>query len=312
MSPVYELMVFLSSLWALLIFADRLVASSVRAARALCINKTVIGLTILAYGSSLPELTVSVLGAVEESSPGLSVGNIVGSNIFNVLGILGIIAAMGYLDTHIKDKAVTRDSRILIGVVALLTLLFYLNGGLGLMAGIVLSTMLGIYTIHVVQEGRKTRERAKKDNSVRLWKEIGMMLLCLTGLVISGRFTVITAVNIATMLGVSQWMIGATIVAAGTSIPELMISLVAAKKKEYGIALGNIVGSNIFNILWVLGVASWISPLPIPFNSILIDLAFLGLSSLALLFYISKERFTRLDGIAMLVLYSIYIRYLLA
>jgi len=311
MSPIYELMVFLSSLWALLIFADRLVASSIRAAKALRMSKTVIGLTVLAYGSSLPELTVSVLSA-GEGSTALSVGNIVGSSIFNVLGILGVIAMLGYLDVSIKDHAIKRDSRLLLGVVALFVLLLYLNGGLGLLSGIGLSSMLVIYTIYVVRDGRKKCERVEKDRTASFPKEVGIMLVCLIGLVLSGHFTVLAAVSIAEMLGVSQWTIGATIVAAGTSIPELMISLVAAKRKEYGISLGNIVGSNIFNILWVMGVASWISPISIPFNSILIDLAFLGLSSLALLFYLSRERFTKLDGIAMLALYSIYIRYLIA
>lgn len=311
MTPLYELMVFLTSLWGLLIFADRLVASSVRAAKALSVSKTVIGLTILAYGSSLPELTVSVLAA-EEASTSLSVGNIVGSNIFNILGILGIIAVLGYLDVNIKDHAITRDSRLMVGVAALFASLLYFNGGLGTLTGAILSTMLVIYTIYVVRDGMKKGEHPEKDHTISLPKELGIMLVCLVGLILSGHFTVLTAVNIAQILGVSEWTIGATIVAAGTSIPELMISLVAAQRKEYGIALGNIVGSNIFNILWVMGLASWISPLSIPFNAIRVDLAFLGLSSLILLFYVSKERFTRLDGIAMLALYAIYIRYLLA
>ena len=311
MDPFYALMIFMSSLWALLIFADRLVAASVRAAKSLCISKTVIGLTILAYGSSLPELTVSVLAA-EEASTALSVGNIVGSNIFNVLGILGIIAVLGHLDVNIKDHAITRDTRLMVGVGALFASLLYLNGGLGTLTGAILSSMLVVYTIYVVREGSKKCERMEKDYTISLPKELGIMLVCLVGLILSGHFTVLTAVNMAELLGVSEWVIGATIVAAGTSIPELMISLVAARRKEYGIALGNIVGSNIFNILWVMGLASWISPLSIPFNAIRIDLAFLGLSSLVLLFYISRERFTRLDGIAMLALYAIYIRYLLA
>ncbi len=308
MDLAYDLLILSASLFSLLALSERLIEASVRIASALRISKAVIGLTLLAYGSSLPEFTISVLAV--DTAPRLAVANVIGSNIFTVTFILGLVALLGHLKGGIGEGPMVRDSWILLAAVTLVSSLFYLNGGLGFFSGILMASLLVLYTIYVLHVDRKRNSLIVSDKSVSVGKESAIILICLSGVFISGHFAVISAVNLAVLLGVSQWLIGATIVAAGTSLPEVMISLSAAKRGEFGMSLGNIIGSNIFTLLWILGVASWIRPIVIPFNSILADLAFLAASTMVLLFYVSKKRFTRLTGLVLLSMYVTYLFYL--
>jgi cation:H+ antiporter len=309
MHLAYDILILAASLFSLLVLSERLIDASVRIASAMRISKAVIGLTLLAYGSSLPEFTISVLAV--EAAPRLAVANVIGSNIFTLTFILGLVALMGHLKGGIGTGPMLRDSWMLLAAVTLVSSLFYLNGGIGFFSGVLMASLLVIYTIYVLHVDRKRNSLVLCDTSVSVGKESAIILICFSGVFISGHFTVISAVNLAVLLGVSNWLIGATIVAAGTSLPEVMISLSAAKRGEFGMSLGNIIGSNIFTILWILGVASWIQPIVLPFNSIMVDLAFLAASTMVLLFYVSKKRFTRFTGLVLLSMYIAYLFYLI-
>jgi len=305
MSFVYEAAVLSVSLLALVVFADRLVDVAVRLAKALGISPTVIGLTLIAYGTSLPEFAVSTIAAPTSSQ--IAIGNIIGSNIFNIAGIIGLVAFLGYLDKPVKGQGLMRDAWVMEASAALIILLLFLNNGIGLISGVLMASALGAYTIYVLRDGNKKKNRAKKQGSISALKEFARSLFCLGGLILSARFTVDSSVNIAAMLGISEWVIGATIIAAGTSLPELMVSLAAAKKNQIGLSLGNIIGSNIFNILWILGIAAWISPMELAFSFIRMDAVFLAVTTTALLYCVTRQKITRLDGMLLLLLYTWYI-----
>ncbi len=309
MSVLYELAILFLSLLTLPLFAGRLIDASVRIANALRVSKVVIGLTLLAYGSSLPEFAISTLAAKQYSA--ISIGNIFGSNIFNIAVVVGLMAFLGHVKVPLKREGLERDTWFLMGVVALMLSMLYLNNGLGMISGILFVSLLVLYSLYLIRKVGKDKARPKADRSISTLKELAMIVFCLAGVLVSGRFAIDSAVNIAGMFGISQWVIGATILAVGTSLPELVISLAAIRKGEFGMSLGNIVGSCLFNILWVLGIAAWIHPLTISFGSIFIDSLFLIASTGVLLFCILTKRFTRSTGALLLLMYLSYIAYVL-
>ena len=309
MNVLYELVLLAVSLFALPLFAGRLIDASVRIANALRMSKVVIGLTLLAYGSSLPEFAISTLAAKEYSS--ISIGNIFGSNIFNITVVIGLMAFLGHVKVPLKREGLERDTWFLMGVVVLMLSMLYLNNGLGVTGGIFFVLLLAIYSLYIIRNVGKDKARPKADRSISAPKELAIIVFCLAGVLVSGRLAVDSGVNIAGMFGISQWVIGATILAVGTSLPELVISFAAIKKGEFGMSLGNILGSCLFNILWVLGIAACIHPLMISFGYILIDSLFLIASTGMLLFCILKRRFTRTIGALLLLMYLSYIAYVL-
>ncbi|BBO16573.1 Ca2+/Na+ antiporter [Candidatus Brocadia pituitae] len=302
-----NLITLTASLGVLIFLGEKLINAAMRLAKAFGVSPTVIGLTVLAYGTSLPEFVVSSIAAVKQYSD-LSVSNIVGSNIYNIAFILGIASIISSLS--IKERIFAkRDGLVMLFAVVILCLFTYL-GKIGRLTGMAMMVFITCYTYTIIRSDRVHGDAEPNKNLSKI-REVIIVVLLLTGVLISGNFTVNYAVKLARSAGITEWLIGATIVASGTSLPETVVSIIAARKGEYAMSIGNIVGSNIFNILWILGFASILHPLTIGFPKIYPDLIFLAV--ITLLFYagLCKGRLTKGEGMLYIALYIGYIYCLL-
>jgi cation:H+ antiporter len=298
---------------ALLYFGGNLlVKNSSRLAQNWGISPLVIGLTIVAFGTSAPELAASVTAALR-GSPEIALGNVIGSNIANIALILALTALVYPLRT--QAAFLRRELPIMIGAAALLLLLF-LNGNLARVEGALLLALLGVY-LWLLFRGQETpeieqefaQEYSGAPNSP--WRSAFGALLGLGLLVAGAQSLVAGATSLARGFGVPELIIGLTLVAVGTSLPELSASIIAAIKREPEIALGNIVGSNIFNILFILGATTVLQPIDVAFSTVAVDLwVMLGLSVLLLPFLLTGLRLGRREGSVLLVFYAAYVAYL--
>ena len=304
---------------ALIIFgADWLVDGASGIARKAGISEFVIGLTIVGFGTSCPELVVSLTGALSGHSD-ISAGNVIGSNIFNTLLILGLTAVISPIAITPKNKS--RDIPMTIGV----TLLFILCGmsrsllgiggydGLSRIEGFVFLVLFIGYIFLCFKTGSADDEPEDGQKRIRLAAAIALVLAGLAGLVIGGNLLVNSATDIARRLGISDKFIAVTILAGGTSLPELATCVVAAAKKKGQLALGNILGSNVFNILLILGCSAAVSPLHFE-NINFVDAGVLMLSSLLILtsaYTWRKDSVDRVDGSLMLLCEAAYMTWLI-
>ena len=303
---------------ALVVFgADWLVDGASSVARRAGLSEFIIGLTIVGMGTSAPEMVVSVLGALEGNGD-IAVGNVVGSNIFNTLLILGLTAVI--LPIGITATNRKRDIPVNIAVTLLLVLLglertiFGVGtDGLSRLDGAVLLLLFVVYMFISFRSGKDEKPEPDGQKSQKLWLSILMIMGGLAALVIGGNLFVDNATGIASALGISDKFIAVTILAGGTSLPELATCVAAAVKKKGQLALGNIIGSNLFNILLILGTSAVIAPLS--FQSInLIDMGALLVSAIALatsLVVGKKNQLDRLDGSLFLLLWAAYMTYLI-
>ncbi|MGL6290278.1 MAG: calcium/sodium antiporter [Silanimonas sp.] len=241
--------------------ADLLVKGASRVAAGFGISPLVIGLTVVAFGTSSPEMAISVSSALKGEAD-IAVGNVVGSNIFNVLFILGVSALITPL--VVSKQLVKLDVPIMIGV-SLLAFVLSMDGLIALWEGVVLFVGIIGYTILAVRVGKASGDGGEAvDGSDRWAINIALIVFGLVLLVLGSRWLVSAAIEIATAMGVSELVIGLTIVAAGTSMPEVATSITAAIRGQRDIAVGNVVGSNIFNILAVLGLTAIVAPGGLP------------------------------------------------
>jgi cation:H+ antiporter len=303
-----QISILVVSLAGLMVFAEKLIDASAKLAKAFGISEAVLGLTLLAYGTSLPEFVVSSISSVE-SHPELSISNVLGSNIFNIAFILGLAAFIKPFSVK-EAHLIGRDNYMMAGSAFLLVALLFFFGGVPRTAGILMVLLVLGYTYYLLKHDSSTNQ-LKKDATISKLKESGIVLACLLVVIISGKFTVDSAVAVAKGFGVSEWLIGATIVAAGTSLPELAVSITAARKGFFGMAIGNIIGSNIFNILWILGFAAALNPLYVDFEMIKLDSVFLLTVTLLLAYHLIKTKVSRNEGILYILLYLGYIAYLI-
>lgn len=303
-----QFLILVLSLAAMITFSEKLIDSSAKLAHAFGISDVVIGLTLLAYGTSLPELTVSSISSIG-SHPEISVSNIIGSNIANIALIIGLAAFIRPFSIKGTNLAETDILVMIVSTVALV-LLFFISGGISKIFGALMILSVVTYTYYTLKNDR-TVNKSRKDRSISKLKETGIVLTGLLIVVVSGKFAVNSAIVIAEELEVTEWMIGATIVAFGTSLPELAVSITAAKKGFFGMSIGNIVGSNIFNILWVLGFAASLNSLTLDFNMITIDSIFLLVVTLLFAYHLNGSKVSRSSGIIYISIYSGYIYYLL-
>jgi cation:H+ antiporter len=260
------IVLFIAGLVCLIVGAEALVRGASRLAAALGLSPLVIGLTVVAFGTSSPELAVSIKSALSDQA-GIGVGNVVGSNIFNILLILGLSALIVPLAA--SQRLVRFDVPLMIGI-SLVVLLYSLDGIFSRVEGLTLVAGLVIYLSFLLiqsrresvgaQDGDTKKHRLDDDEKYSWVKDIASVLFGFALLVLGARWLVGSAVSFARYLGVSELVIGLTIVAAGTSLPEVVTSVIAAIRGERDIAVGNVVGSNIFNILGVLGIASVVAP----------------------------------------------------
>ena len=308
---------FLAGLALVVLGADWLVDGASSVARRAGLSEFVIGLTIVGMGTSAPEMVVSLVGALEGNGD-IAVGNVVGSNIFNTLLILGLTAII--LPMGITQSNRKRD----IPMNLLVTSLFVLMGleysifgigtdGLNRIDGIILLILFIAYMWISFRNGKDRNKEQEGGKTQKLWLSILMILAGLAALVIGGNLFVDNATGIASQLGISDKFIAVTILAGGTSLPELATCVAAAVKKKGQLALGNIIGSNIFNILLILGTSAVIAP--ISFKGInFIDMGALLVSAVALvtcLFVGKKNQLDRLDGSLFLIIWAAYMAYLI-
>ena len=294
--PVVILSICLLGLWK---GADIVVMTASRIAKKLGMSDLVIGLTVVAFATSAPEFAVTVSAAIIDKSD-ISVGNVVGSNIFNMFFILGLVAVVGSVKA--TKNMVYRDGSVLIGT-SLLLLIFMWDLQLTAIEGIIFLAILLVYISFLLFH--KDPEAEYHDDGEFKPIHILQFIAGTIIIVVSGHYFVDSASEIARILGVSEWAIGVTIVAAGTSAPEMATSLVAVIKGRHGMSAGNLNGSDIFNLLGVLGVASLIKPLtiiPAALNSIIL----LSVALFVVVFFMRTGwKVSRTEGIILLLIVAI-------
>lgn len=304
--------------------ADYFVEGSSSVAKRLKVPSIIIGLTIVAMGTSLPETAVSVTASLANNNA-LAISNVVGSNIFNMMFVIGVCSILATIS--VKRETITRDIPLSLVCAALLLILGYLAVGdkahmiLGHLDGIIFLIIFAGYILFMIfhaMQARNNREILQletMENEELLIMSYPKSLLCIIGgaaaIAFGGDLTVDAASRIAIDFGMSQNLVGLTIVSIGTSLPELVTSIVAARKNEVDMAVGNAIGSNIFNILMVLGIASAISPVKLIGENI-IDIAVLVVFSVVVwLFGATKKEISRMEGIVMICMYLCYSGYII-
>lgn len=303
--------------------ADYFVDGASSIAKFFKVPTIIIGLTIVAFGTSSPELAVNI-NAILKNSNNIALGNIVGSNIVNILLILGITSIIKPM--HINKNTLTKEFPFLILstlVLFVLSLDIYSKNGIKQLSkidGFVLLILFIAFFYYLINSTVKSKitientsntEKPENITKYYIYKSIIVTVCGLAAIIIGGNLVVEQSVIIAKNFGISERIIGLTIVAIGTSLPELVTSVVAAWKNEADIAIGNIVGSNIFNMLFILGISSWIRPLPIDSSSYF-DILFLVFATIiTYILCLSKKNISRYEGITLSFFYIAYIGYLL-
>ncbi|MDD3204940.1 MAG: calcium/sodium antiporter [Lachnospiraceae bacterium] len=274
------------------------------------IPQLVIGLTIVAMGTSLPEASVSITAALKHSAD-ISIGNVVGSNILNILLILGITAMV--TPVMVQKSTVKVEIPYMMGVTVLLLAIGGMDNTVSALDGMILWIFFLIYLGYLFRMAKAGKEEPKEEKKqLSMWKLFLYTVGGMAIIIIGSNFTVDAATILAQKLGISERLIGLTIVAFGTSLPELVTSVTAAKKGNADIAIGNIVGSNIFNILFILGSAALITPIPFASN-FRVDTVFAIIVGLILFLCVCKDyKLKRSNGIILLLFEGAYIMYLVA
>ena len=292
--------------------ADRLTDGAVAIAQRMNVPEIVIGLTIVAMGTSMPEFCVSFAGALKGTAD-LAVGNVVGSNIFNAMLIVGVAAMVAPMS--ILKSTVKKDIPFAV-FASLILFQLCLNNRITRIEAFVLLIMFAVFMIYTMMGAKNgmptaSEEEAKKNKSKGLFKDVLYVFAGLAALIVGSNIFVDNATEIARLLGVSEAVIGLTIVAAGTSLPELATSIVAARKGQSAIAIGNVIGSNVFNILFIIGLTGVITPMQIV-GLTNIDFAVM-LGSMLLLWLMSFTKYTlsRWEGAVLAVLYVVYVGWLI-
>lgn len=297
--------------------ADLLVEGASSVAKRLNISDLIIGLTVVSFGTSLPELIVNIYASYIGNT-GLAIGNIVGSNIANILLILGATAIVYPVavksNTVFKEIPFSLFAVIILGFLGI-DLLFNSSSPsvLSRIDGVILLSFFAVYLYYVYEISKKNKNESDEIHILSKNKSLFYILAGIIGLFLGGQLLVENAVIIAKLFGLSDTLIGLTVVAIGTSLPELITSVVAALKKKSDIAIGNVVGSNIFNIFWILGLSSLINPLSFDIQATA-DIIILLFSTLLLFLFLFNDRKFKIEkkeGYIFLILYFLYLIYLI-
>ncbi|MCF8346658.1 MAG: calcium/sodium antiporter [Bacteroidales bacterium] len=310
---IATILLLLAGLILLLLSGKFLVESSVIIARQFRIPSSIIGLTIVAFGTSAPELLVSIQAAVQ-GHPDMAVGNVIGSNISNILLVLGLTTVIFPL--VVRRSSIVRDWPVMI-VLTLLLFLFLLDNQITRLEGFILAVLFLLYIVFSVMQSRKLINEdltvQGKERRSRWWTAILVFLISCAGLAFGASLLVDNAAEIAGYFSISERVISITMVALGTSLPELATSVIAAFKRETEISIGNILGSNIMNIISVLGITTLIKPITTVPEVLTIDMPWMiGAGVILLLFMLpaNKGRINRFEGAVMLLGYASYIYFI--
>lgn len=306
-----QFIILIISLLIIVVASDKLIDSSSKIAKFYGVPTFIIGVSIIAFGTSAPELVVGIISSIQKSNQ-LSYGNIVGACINNTGLILGVSSLI--LTVAVSTKIMRKEMIMLIAV-DLILLAMSFNGDLSRTDGIILLILGLLFVIYLIKgatNGDENNENVIAKTELK--KHWIIVIVGLIGLIVSGHLIVESSTNIAASFGIDQSAIGLTLVALGTTMPELMTSIAAARRKEDDMILGNIIGSNIFNILIVLGVSSTIHPISINFidpfnifNSLFVDVGIMIFLTLVVyIVMLSRKKISWVSGIFLLCLYTLY------
>lgn len=302
--------------------ADLFVDGACALSEKLKIPAYLVGLTIVAFGTSLPEAAVSVTSAIDGSNE-IAVGNVIGSNMFNTLMVLGASAL--FTPIAVKKNILKRDFPFCLGITALLVVLLVISGkgalslngpvSLSRLDGIILLALFAAFMTYSIINAKASASSIAEEASAdtfSVWKCVLYIVFGIAGVAAGGTLTVNGAKMMAYALGLSETVVGLTVVAIGTSLPELVTSMVAARKQQNDIAVGNVIGSNVFNILFILGISSAISPIDPKDAFVLLDALILtGVMAFTFLLSLIGKKINRPMGIVMILIYAAYTAFLL-
>lgn len=288
--------------------ADYFVEGSAAVAKKLHISTFIIGMTIVAMGTSAPECAVSITASLKNSNE-LAISNVVGSNMFNLMVVCGICALMMPLTIEANTLKREFPFSILVGILLLAFGAWSMN--VGHIEGVLLLVLFAAFLYYMIRSAQKNKQEESEEEikDLPMSRSIFYILIGIVAIAGGGDLVVDSASNIAAYFGMSQTLIGLTIVAVGTSLPELVTSVVAARKNQLDMALGNVIGSNIFNVLLVIGIAATISPIAVTTENIIDLIAMTVMSLLVLLFLVRDKKINRWQGVVMLLVYVGFIVY---
>lgn len=322
MEILLQIVLLLVGFFMLIKGADVFVDGSAAVAQKFKVPGVIIGLTIVAMGTSAPELAVSTSAAISGSNA-IAVSNVLGSNIFNLLMVLGICAILSPIS--VEDGIMKRDFPFSIIITVILALFVGFGillsgqkipsdftaeiGDLQRWKGIILLALFVVYLIITVFVALKNREEGEAIEAMPVWQALLSIVIGVAAIIIGGQLVVNSAKAIALFCGMSETLVGLTIVAIGTSLPELVTSIVAARKGQNGMAVGNVVGSNIFNLLLILGVSSSIHPIAVSMESLVDIFVLIVISIICFIFSKTGKKINRTEGIVMVLIYCAYTAY---
>lgn len=280
-------------------------ASSI--ASLLKIPTIIVGLTIVAFGTSAPEAAVSITSSLTGSNA-MAVSNVIGSNMFNLLMIIGISALIG--DLLMEKSTLNKDLPFLVGITLLVAGFILIGWNISSIEGVILLILLMAYVAYLIHTARKSDDSSKVEKAkLSLPKSIIFIIVGLIGIVLGGDLVVNSASDIAIALGMSETLVGLTIVAIGTSLPELVTSITALKKGENQLVIGNVIGSNIFNILFVLGASSAISSIPLNSSMITDVIMMVAVTILCFIFGKTQDKFDKKEGAVLVACFILYMAF---
>ncbi len=285
--------------------ADFFVDGAAGIARRFHVSSVIIGLTIVALGTSLPEAAVSITASLSGSNA-LAISNVIGSNLFNTLVVVG---ASALISPFLIERLVIRRDMSFNILCTLLLLLAITTGRISRWMGSGFLVLLGIYLYLLIRQARQDPARQEESESLPMWKMLVFLVLGAAAIMLGGNVTVDSAKKIALQLGMSENLIGLTVVAIGTSLPELVTSVVAARKGESGLSIGNAIGSNILNILFILGLSSLFHPLDAIYFNLVDTAVLLGVATVLFGVCWFSPKMSRTKGIIMILIYCCFMAY---
>ena len=307
MSIILQVVLLLVGFVFLIKGSDLFVDGASSIASLLKIPTIIVGLTIVAFGTSAPEAAVSITSSLTGSNA-MAVSNVIGSNLFNILMVIGVSALLG--DLLMERDVLNRELPFLVGITLLFAAFIIIGWDITNIEGIILLVILVGYIAYIIYNTRKSKDANKVEKpKLTPLKSVIYILVGLAGIIIGGDLVVNSASDIAIALGMSETLVGLTIVAIGTSLPEFVTSLTALKKGENQMVIGNVIGSNTFNILFVLGASSAISEIPLD-SSMLIDVLFMMfVTVLCFIFGKTQEKYDKKEGFILVALFVLYMAF---
>ena len=307
---VFNILLLVLGMFFMIKGADFFVDGASNIAKALKIPTLIIGLTLVSIGTSAPELSVSVTSALQGKDD-MSFGNVLGSNIFNVFVVIGASALM--MPLAVSKDIIKKDIPILLGIYAVLVLFAFVIDPyqISLIEGIIIFLLFLAYTIYLIFRAKDEPNEEEETKSKPWWLNAIFVVLGLLGIIVGGNFVVDNASEIAKILGMSELLISLTIVAVGTSLPELVTSVVAAKKGENDIAVGNAIGSCLFNIVLILGISSMIFPVGLELYQLVDVIVMIIAVVLIFVFAFKSYKINKWQGVVLILLYVVYLAYII-